>query len=311
MRFGRNPEIDIDSIDFSLPDRPSGLPGIPSDSFRFHFGTTKWGHKHWYGSLYPANTNANDHVKEYIRHFIFLELAAASYGKLRSEHIRSWMETISNVPEFKVAPKFFQSITHIKRLLDCDRQTADFIRFYSLFESHLGPSILQLHENWGPENFPALQSYLDKLPQGFQTQVELRHPGWYHPDVFNTLTALLKQKGMGLILSDTNTRRDLLHMTLTTKTAYIHFIGNGNHATDRLRLENWRKKILQWKADGLDEAYFTVNQHFEETFSETVATARRVFSRSYIARSEKKGIKNSVKPVLFVYSVYNTLLLIR
>src|SRR5688572_30193275 len=100
MQFGHSLQSDINAIDFSLPDVPSGLPGRPSDKFKFYLGPPKLGHRHWHGSLYPAHIKNEDHHTEIVNHFNFVELNASFFGSLKPETVERWMETFSQHPGF-------------------------------------------------------------------------------------------------------------------------------------------------------------------------------------------------------------------
>ena len=277
MHFGRRSLTDIQQIDFSLPDVPSGLPGVPSEEFTFFFGPPTFGHKHWEGSLYPAGLSAGNFYTEVVKHFNFMELNASFFGNLKPENVTRWMNVFGQYTSFKVSPKFPCAITHIKRLKGVEQQTEQFIQLCRLFGSNFGFGFMQLHDKWGPENLEVLKDYLQILPADLQTHVELRHPGWFKGEIFEATTDLFKRYQIGTVISDTNERRDVLHMTLTTKKAYIRFNGNNNDPSDRVRLEAWAVKIKQWKDEGVQEVYFSLHQPQEELFPESAAVAKEVF----------------------------------
>ena len=93
--------------------------------------------------------------------------------------------------------------------------------------------------------------------------MEFRHTDWYNaPEVADELAGLLKQSSITNVLVDTAGRRDLLHMRLTTPTAFIRYVG-ANHPTDYNRLDDWLERIANWKEKGLSELYFFVHQNVE------------------------------------------------
>src|SRR5690606_5900743 len=77
------------------------------------------------------------------------------------------------------------------------------------------------------------------------------------------LYKFLKSKKITNVLVDTAGRRDLMHMRLTTKTAFVRYVG-ANHESDYSRLDDWIKRIESWKNQGLKELYFFVHQNIEE-----------------------------------------------
>ena len=61
---------------------------------------------------------------------------------------------------------------------------------------------------------------------------------------------------------DTAGRRDLMHMRLTTDTAFIRFVG-ANHESDYKRLDDWVVRLKHWLDLGLRNIYFFVHQNLE------------------------------------------------
>src|SRR5690606_39286869 len=64
------------------------------------------------------------------------------------------------------------------------------------------------------------------------------------------------------ILVDTAGRRDMMHMRLSTPTAFIRWVG-ANHPSDYERLDQWVDRIEQWHSAGLQNLYFFVHQNVE------------------------------------------------
>jgi len=64
-------------------------------------------------------------------------------------------------------------------------------------------------------------------------------------------------------LVDTAGRRDMMHMRLTNNEAFIRYVG-ANHASDYDRLDDWVKKLKEWKELGLKKVHFFVHQNLEK-----------------------------------------------
>jgi uncharacterized protein YecE (DUF72 family) len=62
---------------------------------------------------------------------------------------------------------------------------------------------------------------------------------------------------------DTAGRRDMMHMRLTSPTAFVRYVGC-NHESDYSRLDGWVDRVADWKKKGLKELYFFVHQWAEE-----------------------------------------------
>lgn len=65
------------------------------------------------------------------------------------------------------------------------------------------------------------------------------------------------------IIVDTAGRRNLLHMRLTTDTAFIRYVG-ANAESDYTRLDDWIERLKIWKKEGLENLYFFVHQNIEK-----------------------------------------------
>jgi uncharacterized protein YecE (DUF72 family) len=76
---------------------------------------------------------------------------------------------------------------------------------------------------------------------------------------------------MGFVITDTSGRRDLVHMRLSSKTAFIRFVGNNLHRTDYTRVDEWVDRLKKWMDGGLETLYFIMHQHEEIDSPELMA----------------------------------------
>jgi len=60
-------------------------------------------------------------------------------------------------------------------------------------------------------------------------------------------------------------RCDMMHMRLTTSTAFIRFVGCNVDKIDYQRLDDWVARIVQWKKAGLRQLCFFVHQNVEKS----------------------------------------------
>ena len=78
--------------------------------------------------------------------------------------------------------------------------------------------------------------------------MEFRHTDWYNDrEVSAELFELLKNNGITNVLVDTAGRRDLMHMRLSTPTAFVRWVG-ANDPSDYSRLDEWVERIADCKA---------------------------------------------------------------
>lgn len=276
MEFGRVEPSEIKNIDFSLPkDGEQTLltfKSLKSESIlpksSFYVGCAKWGRKEWVNLIYPEKTKEKDFLGAYVKHFNSIELNAVFYSIPKEDQILKWKAMVeeNRNEDFIFCPKFSRSITHIKRLNNANAETDLYLKAISAFGKQLGPSFLQVSDNFGPKNLSILEKYLEKLPADFKVFVEVRHEDWFKDATARRgLFAMLSRLGKGAAITDASGRRDCLHMELTTPEAFIRFVGNGGKYldSDKARVDEWVIRIKQWLKDGLQNVYFFLHQHDE------------------------------------------------
>jgi len=308
----------VDEIDFTLPPddkltdelwerigsaQSVGLVGsvsqVPAGAINCYVGCTQWGRKDWVGKVYPVGTKERDFLMQYARQFNCIELNAMFYNLQPKEVIERWVVTVESDmrargavrPEgFRFCPKFTNVISHTRQLRNAERETGQFIDHLQSFGAALGPSFLQLSESFGPDRASILWDYLRYLPGDFKACVELRHPDWFGAAVSDTWR-LLRELGIGTVITDTAGRRDVLHMRLTTPVAFIRFVANNLHPTDYTRIEIWADRISTWISKGLKEIYFIVHSPDESNVPELC---------KYVVEQFNQKCGTSLKPpVLF------------
>jgi uncharacterized protein YecE (DUF72 family) len=165
---------------------------------------------------------------------------------------------------FRFFPKIPGTISHYKRLKDVQSQVDQFCHAICMFEEKLGMVFLQLHDNFKPKDFDRLQKFIMDFPRGIPLAVEVRSKDWFgEPAVAEEYFQLLEENNVTNIIVDTAGRRDLLHMRLTTPSAFIRYVG-ANHSSDFSRLDTWLERIVIWKKEGLQNLNFFVHQNIEE-----------------------------------------------
>ena len=98
------------------------------------------------------------------------------------------------------------------------------------------------------------------IPRDFETAVEFRHPAWFvRGELSIHARRLLEETGRHSVITDVPGRRDVLHGTLTGNKVVVRFAGCDGHPSDLLRLEHWVRKLMEWRAIGVAEAYFYVH----------------------------------------------------
>jgi len=272
MEFGRVPENELDTIDFSLPAEPAFnkkiLKGSPAKHPKIYLGCAKWGRTEWVGKIYPLKTKEKDFLDHYVQHYNSIELNATHYKIYGATGIKKWADKAGD-KDFMFCPKMYQGVTHRGSLKGKDFITTEFLRGVVAFEEHLGPVFIQVNETFSPKRKEEIFTYLRSLPTDLQFFLEVRHPDWFgKKEIREELFATLKEMNIGAVITDTSGRRDCAHMYLTLPKAFIRYVGNSLHPTDFTRCDAWVKRIKYWLDNGLEELYFFMHMHDEATSPE-------------------------------------------
>ena len=260
MKFGQvdNPaEIDF-TIPKDHPDTKKVLAKSKVKSMDIRVGCAKW-NKTDLKNFYPKGTK--DELGYYTTQFNCIELNATFYRPFPPKQYEKWNETTPAA--FRFFPKFGQSISHFRRLKDVDELVEDTVSRFSLLGKKLGMPFLQMHNNFAPKDFERVEAFVGHWNQfKMPLAMEFRHTDWYNdPEVSKKLYALLEKNKITNVLVDTAGRRDLMHMRLTTPTAFVRWVGANAPDSDRERLDEWVDRIAAWKKAGLQNLYFFVHQN--------------------------------------------------
>lgn len=268
MDFGKIDSADLSTLDFALPpdsehnSRVLGAGNGKQKTPEIRVGCAKWGRKDWIGKIYPKGTKEKDFLEEYSRRFNCIELNATFYKLPSVRQVTEWKSRVGD--DFRFCPKFTDKITHIKRLKEAEKYTQIFLEGIAAFGNNLGPAFLQTPPNYAVKNLETMEAFISALPDELDLFVELRHPGWYaDPKVNEKVFAMFERHQTGAVITDVVGRRDCVHMRLTSRSAFIRFVGNSLHPTDYTRCDEWITRILNWIDQGLERVYFLMHQHEE------------------------------------------------
>lgn len=262
MKFGS--VDDPENIDFTLPpdhiDTAGVLQQVKDDNEpEIYVGCAKWNKADLKG-FYPRGTK--DELAYYSRQFNAIELNATFYRIFPAEQFSKWYD---KTPDgFKFFPKLNQEISHWKRLNDTNAVVDHYLANAINLKEKLGTVFLQMHSNFAPKDFDRVVHFIESWPKEVPLAVEFRHTNWYNDEsVANQFYNLLEKNNISNCIVDTAGRRDLLHMRLTNPTAFIRYVG-ANHKSDYSRLEEWVKRLKEWKDQGIKEINFFIHQNIEK-----------------------------------------------
>lgn len=260
MKFGQ--VADPSQIDFSLPkDAPQTkeiLSKNKEKDFNVYIGCAKWNKTDLKG-FYPKGTK--DELSYYATQFNSIELNATFYSLPSPEQVLTWKE---KTPEdFKFFPKITNTVSHFRRLLNITDVVTEYAASVLNFGDKLGMVFLQLHDNFKPKDFERVEKFVKDWPKEIPLAIEVRSAEWFEDENFEKFCQLLEKNNITNIIVDTAGRRDMLHMRLTTDTAFVRYVGS-NSESDYTRLDDWLERIKIWKKEGLKNLYFFVHQNVEK-----------------------------------------------
>ncbi|MAZ72538.1 MAG: hypothetical protein CMC70_05260 [Flavobacteriaceae bacterium] len=262
MKFGKvaNP----DEIDFTLPADHPGTKKLLStfpkvETPKLYVGCAKWNRADLKG-FYPRGTK--DELSYYATQFNSIELNATFYRIFPADVFEGWYE--KTPPDFRFFPKVFQGVTHWKRLHDFEGYLNDYLLNASNLKEKLEMPFVQLHSNFSPKDIDRLPTFFEAIPKDMRIAIEFRHTDWFNDEtVASELYTILEKYEASNIIVDSAGRRDLLHMRMTSPSAFIRYNG-ANHKSDYTRLDDWLDRLEKWLEQGLQNIYFFVHQNLEK-----------------------------------------------
>jgi uncharacterized protein YecE (DUF72 family) len=216
---------------------------------RIRIGTQGWNYPAWTGPLYPEGTRGADYLRVYARAFDTVEVDSTFYAIPPAQTVRAWRERTPH--GFTFALKLPREITHERRLRGAGEPLAEFLDRARELEDRLGPILIQLGPDFGPEELPALQAFLPLLPHDLRFAIEFRQRGWITRELYD----LLAMHGVAIALSDGRwvPRRWLLSLAPrpTADFHYVRWMGPNRALTDFSRLQVDRSAVVREWADAL------------------------------------------------------------
>lgn len=260
MKFGAVPTVE--GLDLSLPpDHPDTArlmeSGKRKGPVQIHVGCAQWNKKDL-KNFYPKGTK--DELGYYATQFNAIELNATFYRQFSPAQFTEWSK---KVPEgFRFFPAVVQAISHVAGLNGAEAMVDDYVHALRHLGHSLGAAFLQMPESFSPADGALLEPFLRYWPKNLPLAVEFRHTDWYTIAVVaeQLYEVLEKHRAMNIIL-DTAGRRDLLHMRLTTPSAFIRFVGTNDPRSDRARLDEWVVRLKTWVELGIEEVDFFVHHN--------------------------------------------------
>jgi uncharacterized protein YecE (DUF72 family) len=198
--------------------------------------------------LYPSGTPSGRRLARYVEFFDTVELNASFYRWPKDSTFAGWRDQL---PEgFRMSVKAHRGLTHYRRLASPEPWIERFEECWRVLGDRRGVLLVQLH----PEQQRAderLDSFLRSMPASIRVAVELRHPSWDDPAVYELLerrhAAYVVMSGPGLACNPRATT-DLVYVRMHGPVGDAMY--TGSYPDDELR--RWAERIKAWDGEGRD-----------------------------------------------------------
>ena len=211
-------------------------------------GTSGWSYQHWTDVLYPAGLAPAKRLARYFQTFETVELNASFYRWPKDSTFAGWRDQLPNGSTMSV--KAHRGLTHYRRLASLGPWVERFESGWRALGDRHGVLLVQLHPGLQRDD-ARLDAFLGSMPPSIRVAVELRHPSWNEPAVYQLLeshrAAYVVMSGTGLTCVP----------RVTSDFAYLRMHGPdqdsiyaGSYSDDELR--RWSERIAQWRGDGTD-----------------------------------------------------------
>lgn len=236
---------------------------------RLFLGLPMWANPEWCGSLYPPYAGQEGWLADYARVFSAVEGNTTFYsGAPKPQTVAAWSRQAP--PNFRFCFKLPAELTHVRRLREIQAPLDAFLEALSPLHDRLGPMLVQLPRDFGPDGLPRLEALLERWPSGLPCAVEVRHPEFFHKGVAETaLNRLLITHGVNRAMLDVRPLfstpaiglpdlaqaqqekpRCPLHVISTADQPLVRFIGHLDESINRHYFQPWIARLKLWITQG-------------------------------------------------------------
>ena len=207
----------------------------------------------WVGAFYP-----NKSIKKlpyYSQYFNTAEFDSIYYQKFYAKMgVATFQGMVNSTPDnFQFSVKVPETITREKKLgADAMPLFNEFLNRISPLKraDKLGAILFQMSPNFTVDDFRNAESFLDKLPRGYDYAIEFRHASWQTEGA----PELLRHYNIASVITDSADPqlRFLAEPIITADHVFIRFHGRNkgfwyNYLYSKKELEPWVKKVEEIK----------------------------------------------------------------
>jgi uncharacterized protein YecE (DUF72 family) len=190
-------------------------------------------------------------LARYTEVFDTVELNASFYRWPKDSTFTGWRDRLP--PGFTMSVKAHRGLTHYRRLSSPEPWIERFERCWQLLGDRRGVLLVQVHPELQRDEstLARLDSFLERMPATIPVAVELRHPSWDDPAVYQTLerhrAAYVVMSGAGLACIPRATA-DFVYIRMHGPDSDAIYAGS--YSDEQLR--GWADRLTEWDRDGKD-----------------------------------------------------------
>ncbi|MCZ0927530.1 DUF72 domain-containing protein [Halomonas janggokensis] len=232
-----------------------------------YIGLPMWSNQDWSGTLYPRYAKT-DLLSDYAAVFSSVEGNTTFYsGAPKPETVAGWARQAP--AHFRFCFKLPASVTHDQRLTRLDEAWA-FLDALAPLHDRLGPTMVQLPRDFGPDELPRLETLLAGWPTHLPCAVEVRHHDFFHKGAaekaLNRLLITYRANRVmldvrplfstpandhpGLAHAQQEKPKLPLHVLSTANHPVIRFIGHVDKAINIDYFSAWKSRLALWINQG-------------------------------------------------------------
>ncbi|GAA2791284.1 DUF72 domain-containing protein [Mycolicibacterium pallens] len=206
-------------------------------------GTSGWSYDHWDSVLYRPGLPVAKRLARYVEMFDTVELNASFYRWPKDATFEGWR---TRLPDgFTMTVKVHRGLSHYRRLNNPEPWIDRLERCQRALGDKREAVLVQLHPDLERDD-ARLEHFLSLVPDWIRVAVEMRHPTWDAPAVYEILEryraayVVISGPGMPCVLRATT---DLVYVRMHgPDTAPIYA---GDYTEDDLRW--WADRIREWE----------------------------------------------------------------
>jgi len=147
---------------------------------KIFIGTSGYNYNHWRGIFYPQDINSKNFFSFYQNYFQTVEINYTFYHFPKKNTFENWYKNSSS--NFNYTLKVPKSITHLKKLNECEDLIKKFIEYSLELKEKLGIILFQMPPSFhfNNENINKIENLIKILPNSIKFALEFRHKSWFY-----------------------------------------------------------------------------------------------------------------------------------